>query len=162
MLSQSFEDLKNKTSQSSSLGGVDFLTNFDDLTDIKRSEKEKRKIYESIHFEDLYQDLSDPKIKAAILMAPSYGQLFSLESINKIKIPTLLIIPENDRDLIAPIQDFAKRFANDKTILQILPGKVGHFIFLPVYSEQEKKIYTKISLRRITGLRHIPYWHISL
>lgn len=143
IFAQSFEDLKNKTAKDSPFGGIDILKNFDDLKNFKRTEKEKKEILTSINFKNIYQDLSEPKIKAAILMAPSYGQLFTQESINQIKIPSFVITPENDRDTIAPIQDHAKRFANDKAILQILLGKVGHFIFLPVYYEQEKKYIPK-------------------
>ena len=72
----------------------------------------------------------DPRIKAYFLMAPSFGFLFDEAGLRKIKKPVFIVSGEEDE--VVKIHENAEHYAKyiPNASLWIIPGKVGHYVFL--------------------------------
>lgn len=82
----------------------------------------------------------DPRISAAMVMAPALGWLFAESSLEQIDIPILIVAPE--KDAIVPTEKNAMRFAKvaSKVSLHILSGDATHYVFLNQASVMGKRI----------------------
>ncbi len=87
-------------------------------------------IIEKIDFSKAKTSYEDKRIKAEFLMAPAYGVAFSKEGLSNIDIPIMIVSGQGDK--IVPVKDNAKFFADHikSSAIKILPGRVGHYIFL--------------------------------
>jgi predicted dienelactone hydrolase len=72
----------------------------------------------------------DPRIKRVFAIAPAMGGGFTKAGLSEVRIPVFIVVGEEDR--VAPPLTNAQRYAQlIKTAnLKILPGHVGHYIFL--------------------------------
>lgn len=99
-------------------------------------------LMDSIDFCEGKKTYFDPMIKAAFLMAPAYGFVFDEGGLSHIKTP--LYIVSGARDEMVPVVENAQYFAKwiSTSVLNIIPGKVGHYIFLGEPSAIGKKLLT--------------------
>lgn len=81
----------------------------------------------------------DPRIKAAIALAPALGAAFTQESLNNIQIPMYFIAGEMDR--IAPAQTNAQHLTQSipNAQFKIAHAKAGHYIFLNSCTEHGRQ-----------------------
>ena len=88
------------------------------------------------HAGDSYRD---PRIRAVFAMAPALGPAFTPGSLEKISIPVEIVA--GDRDENVPIESSAKFFAAHipGAKLTILPGGVGHYVFLDTCTAAAKQ-----------------------
>lgn len=98
---------------------------------------------DSINFSTVKQSFQDPNIKAVFLMAPTYGFAFDQNSLQDVRIPFLIVAGESDT--VAPSKDNAAYLSQwiPKSSLEILPGKVGHYVFLNLPSDLGLKALPK-------------------
>ncbi len=87
-------------------------------------------LVDTMNFEKAKHSYRDPRISAAVVMAPALGWVFDEQSLKNIDIPIFIIAPEND--LVVPTEMNAKVFAKKiaKATLKILPGEATHYVFL--------------------------------
>lgn len=76
------------------------------------------------------QDWTDPRIKAAFLMAPAWGWIFDKQGLQHIHIPTYIVAPEVDG--VLNTQNNAAYFAKHipHAFYQVILGPAKHYIFL--------------------------------
>lgn len=88
------------------------------------------------HSGDSYRD---PRVRAVFAIAPVFAEGFAEMDVADIKIPVELVVGAGDK--VAPPATNAERFASliHGARLTVIPGKVGHYDFVPVCSEQGKK-----------------------
>lgn len=93
----------------------------------------------NIDFDAAKKTFSDARIKAFFLMAPSFGFLFEEAGLKQIKKP--VFIASGSEDEIVNIHENAEHYAKYilKSILWLIPGKAGHFVFLSEPTELGKK-----------------------
>ena len=87
-------------------------------------------LLDQIDFTQAFGSFKDPRIRAALVMAPALGWLFSEESLQAIEIPVFIVAPE--KDPIVPAEKNAIIFANQitRSSLKMLRGDADHYIFL--------------------------------
>lgn len=71
----------------------------------------------------------DPLIKAAFLMAPAYARAFDPESLQNISTPVYIITGAGDTIVLKENAEYLAKWI-PLCQLKILPGKVGHYVFL--------------------------------
>ena len=100
-------------------------------------------IIEEIDFSPAKNTFYDSRIKAAFLMAPGYGSSFDKTGLENIKIPVYVITGEGD-EVVGAVSN-AVHYAQNITAaaLKILPGKVGHYVFLNLPTEMGKKFINR-------------------
>ena len=88
------------------------------------------------HASDSYRD---PRIRAVFAMAPALGPAFTSASLEKITIPVEIVAGSNDTNV--PIESSARYFAAHipSAKLTILPGGVGHYVFLDTCANAGRK-----------------------
>jgi predicted dienelactone hydrolase len=88
------------------------------------------------HASDSYRD---PRIRAVFAIAPALGPAFTPASLEAIPIPVEIVA--GDRDDIVPIASSAQYFAAHipGSKLIILPGGVGHYVFLDSCTDAGRK-----------------------
>jgi predicted dienelactone hydrolase len=96
-------------------------------------------VINNIDFNQVTKSYQDPLIKAVFLMAPAWGKAFDKTGLQHIHLPIQIVAGEGDK--MVPIKDNAHYFAHwiPNNILTILPGKVGHFVFLNEATKIGKK-----------------------
>lgn len=69
----------------------------------------------------------DMRIKAVFALAPAVGYGFPKKGLSDINVPVKIVA--GDKDLIAPVENNAKRYAKfiKNVSLNILPGELGHY-----------------------------------
>ena len=84
----------------------------------------------------MMQSWKDTRIKAAFLMAPAWAWIFDKDSLQKITIPTYIVAPNADNVLVT--QNNAGFFSKNipKSLYQIIPGKVSHYVFISIPKEK--------------------------
>ena len=84
------------------------------------------------------QNWKDERIKAAFLMAPAWAWIFEKNSLIKMTIPTYIVAPEADKVLVTPNNAgfFSKNIPG--SVYQMIPGQVGHYIFISIPKEKDK------------------------
>ena len=87
---------------------------------------------------NIMQSWKDMRIKAAFLMAPSWAWIFDKDSLQKITIPTYIVASNADNVLVT--QSNAGFFSKNipKSLYQIIPGKVSHYVFISIPKEKNK------------------------
>lgn len=107
---------------------------------IELDEGSSETIIKNIDFTKAKKSYEDKRIKAEFLMAPSYGFAFSPEGLSSIDIPIMIVGAESDS--IAPAKHNAQFYADNikSSAIKILPGKVGHYVFLNTAGQGGKKI----------------------
>ncbi len=100
---------------------------------------DNQNLIDSIDFTLATQSYYDPIIKAVFLMSPAFGFAFDKAGLESIKTPTYIVSGENDE--MVPNKENAEYFAQSipKATLSLLPGKVGHYVFLNESTELGKK-----------------------
>jgi predicted dienelactone hydrolase len=85
------------------------------------------------HASDSYRD---PRVRAVFAIAPALGPAFRPASLARITIPVEIVAGANDTNV--PIASSAQYFASNipKAKLTILPGGVGHYVFLDTCTER--------------------------
>jgi predicted dienelactone hydrolase len=98
---------------------------------------------DSIDYSPAKASYYEPRIKSAFLMAPAYGFAFDFKGLQSIRTPVSIVAGEADS--VVPVNENAKHFAKEipGCKLNILKGKVGHFVFLNEPSETGKKVLQK-------------------
>ena len=93
----------------------------------------------TLNKEKMAQDWRDVRVKAAFIMAPSWGWIFDEKSLGKISIPTYIIASTADHILITRnnAQFFARHIP--RSVYQEIPGKANHCIFISALNEKQKK-----------------------
>jgi predicted dienelactone hydrolase len=88
------------------------------------------------HASDSYRD---PRVRAVFAMAPGPGPAFRPASLQKIAIPVMIVAGEEDKNV--PLESGARYlYANiPGAKLTILPGNVGHYVFLDTCTEIGRK-----------------------
>lgn len=88
------------------------------------------------HAGDVYRD---SRVRAVFAMAPALGPAFRPISLQKIAIPVMIVAGERDTNV--PIESGAKYLAANipGAKLTILPGNVGHYVFLDTCTEAGRK-----------------------
>jgi predicted dienelactone hydrolase len=88
------------------------------------------------HASDSYRD---PRVRAVFAIAPALGPAFRSASLEKISIPVAIVAGEADASV--PIGSSAKYFAANipGAKLTILPGNVGHYVFLDSCTDAGRK-----------------------
>lgn len=96
----------------------------------------------NIDFHEGKKSYFDPMIKAVFLMAPACGFIFDETGLSTIKTPTYIISGAEDK--VVSVKENAQYFSKNitKSTLNILPGKVGHYVFLGMPSPLGKKLLT--------------------
>jgi predicted dienelactone hydrolase len=81
----------------------------------------------------------DARVRAVFAMAPALGPAFTAASLDKISIPVEIAAGANDQNV--PIESSAKYFAAHipGAKLVILPGGVGHYVFMDTCTDQARK-----------------------
>ncbi|MBM3191114.1 MAG: hypothetical protein FJZ63_00475 [Chlamydiae bacterium] len=92
----------------------------------------------SLDKKQMVQNRKDNRIRAAFLMAPAWAWIFDKKSLQKISTPTYIVASSADNVLITPNNAgfFSKN--TPASIYQVIPGKVGHYIFVAMPREQDK------------------------
>lgn len=114
----------------------------------------------------------DPLIKAEFLMAPSDSFIFDEASLKNISIPIYLVAGQID--MVVPIAN-SKYLAQwiPKSKLKILPGKIGHFVFvneispagqkfLPSYITKGDRYFDKKQLHEEISQEAIQFFNTNL
>ena len=88
----------------------------------------------------------DKRVKAAFAIAPALGYAFADADVKQIKIPVQIVVGEGDQS--SPPQTtavlFNQKIKNSK--LTILPGEVGHYVFLSECDTTDKETLPQICL----------------
>lgn len=84
------------------------------------------------------KDWTDPRVKAAFIMAPTWAWLFDEEHLRKVSIPTYLIAAAADTVVVTKNNAgyFAKNIPN--AIFQEIPGKADHYIFISALNDKQQ------------------------
>ncbi len=92
--------------------------------------EEEPSITDNINFDVAKKSFFDPRIKAYFLMAPSFGFIFDEAGLKQIKKPVFIV--SGSEDEVVNIHENAEYYAKyiPKHTLWIIPGKVGHYVFL--------------------------------
>lgn len=100
---------------------------------------ENSSLIRNINFDAAKASFFDPRIKAYFLMAPSFGFIFDKADLKHINKPVFIVSGEEDE--VVPIHENAEYYAKyiPNSTLWIIPGKVGHFIFLSEPSKLGRK-----------------------
>jgi predicted dienelactone hydrolase len=86
------------------------------------------------------QSRRDPRVRAVFAIAPALGPAFRAESLARIAVPVEIVAGAAD-DSVPPASSaayFARHIPRAK--LTILPGNVGHYVFLDVCTEHGRKV----------------------
>ncbi len=96
-----------------------------DLADIASSD-----ILDKIDYSPVRHSYHDKRISAMVVMAPALGWIFEEKSLEKIRIPIMIIAPEKDE--VVPFEHNAKIFAKNisRASLRMLSGEANHYVFL--------------------------------
>jgi predicted dienelactone hydrolase len=88
------------------------------------------------HASDSYRD---PRVRAVFALAPALGPAFTPESLERTTIPVEIVAGASDQNV--PIGSSAKYFAAHipGAKLTILPGSVGHYVFLGTCTQAGRK-----------------------
>lgn len=94
---------------------------------------------DSIDYSTAKKSYHDPRVKAAVLLAPAYGKSFDDQGLQEIKIPILIIAGAEDE--VVNVDKNAKRYSEaiKGVKSKILQGKVGHYVFLNIPTEMGSK-----------------------
>jgi predicted dienelactone hydrolase len=89
------------------------------------------------HDSDSYRD---PRVRAVFAIAPALGPAFPSDGLKRISVPVAIVAGEKDENV--PIASSAKYFAASipNAKLTILPGAVGHYVFLDTCTDDGKKV----------------------
>lgn len=95
-------------------------------------------IIEAIDFEKAGKTYEDKRVKAAFLMAPSYGKAFDAAGLSPIEIPMTIVTTAEDQ--VTPFSENAKFYVENikSAALKVLPGKAGHYVYLNATGEGGK------------------------
>ncbi len=87
-------------------------------------------ILDKIDYTPAHYSYHDKRISAMVVLAPALGWIFEEKSLEKIRIPVMIIAPEKDD--VVPIEHNAKVFAKKiaRANLQVLAGDANHYVFL--------------------------------
>ena len=98
------------------------------------------------HSGDSYRD---PRVRAVFAIAPVFGSGFAEKDVSGIRIPIEIV--DGAGDTVAPPATNAERYAAliHGSRLVIIPGKVGHYDFVPVCSESGKKMAPQMGMGRL-------------
>lgn len=98
------------------------------------------------HSGDSYRD---PRVRAVFAIAPVFGGGFAEKDVGDIHIPIEIV--DGAGDTVAPPATNAQRYASliHGARLTILPGKVGHYDFVPVCTDAGKKMAPQMHMERL-------------
>jgi predicted dienelactone hydrolase len=98
------------------------------------------------HSGDSYRD---PRIRAVFALAPVFGEGFAAKDVADIHIPVEIVVGAGDK--VAPPATNAERFASliHGARLVVIPGKVGHYDFVPSCTAEGKKMAARINIERL-------------
>jgi predicted dienelactone hydrolase len=84
--------------------------------------------------------LHDQRIKCVVALSPAIGQGFDKKGLSGIRIPVFIVGAEND--VIAPLKTNAAHYAQNirGSKVTILPGQVGHYVFLNECTDFGKEV----------------------
>lgn len=93
----------------------------------------------SLNKEMMTKNWYDPRIKAAFIMAPSWGWIFDEKNLRNISISTYIIASSADNVLVT--QNNAGFFARNipKSIYQEISGKASHYVFISALNEKQQQ-----------------------
>lgn len=93
----------------------------------------------SLNKELMSKNWRDPRIKAAFVMAPSWGWIFDEKNLREISIPIYLIASSADDVLVT--QSNAGFFARNipKSTYQEISGKANHYVFISALNEKQRQ-----------------------
>lgn len=119
----------------------EFPTLFEDFDKLSKTDAEFQASLR--HASDLRRDT---RIRAVFAIAPALGPAFRPASLGKIAIPVDIVAGAGDTNV--PITSSAKYFAANipGAKLTILPGNVGHYVFLDTCTEMGRKTLTLLCL----------------
>jgi predicted dienelactone hydrolase len=98
------------------------------------------------HSGDSYRE---PRVRAVFALAPVFGSGFAAKDVADIHIPVEIVV--GAADTVAPPATNAERFATliPGARLVEIPGKVGHYDFVPSCTEEGKKMAAQMSIERL-------------
>lgn len=96
-------------------------------------------LVEQIDFTDAYQDFSEPRIKAIVLLSPA-AFVFDADSLKQVKVPVAMVATEDDE--VLPHKEHAYQIITHLVPekLKLLKNKISHYAFLNRVSERGKKL----------------------
>lgn len=100
----------------------------------------KPEMLDTLPFHYAKSSYYDDRIKAAIILSPTFGKAFDRDGLRDIKIPVLVIASEGDS--LAPVNDNANFFGRwiQRSVLKVLPGRADHYVFLNLPSLTGKQM----------------------
>lgn len=98
------------------------------------------------HSGDSYRE---PRVRAVFALAPVFGSGFAAKDVADIHIPIEIVVGASDT--VAPPATNAKRYATliPGAKLVEIPGKVGHYDFVPPCTEEGKKMAAQMNIERL-------------
>ncbi len=89
-----------------------------------------REAAKTLDHSKMTQNWRDPRIKAALLLAPGWGWIFDKNDLNKVSIPVHIVAPQNDGVLVT--ENNARHFARSipQAKYRVIQGKANHRIFI--------------------------------
>jgi predicted dienelactone hydrolase len=98
------------------------------------------------HSGDSYRD---PRIRAVFAMAPVFAMGFAAKDVADIHIPVEIVVGAADK--VAPPATNGERYASliHGARLVVIPGKVGHYDFVPTCTAEAKKMAAQMNIERL-------------
>lgn len=112
-------------------------------------------------YDKVKDKLHDPRIKCIVALSPAVGQGFDKKGLAGIGIPVLIIGAEND--VIAPPKTNALHYAQNiqGAKVEILPGLVGHYVFLNECTDFGREVASFICTDDVTVNREAIHREVS-
>jgi len=113
----------------------------------ERLEKTDPVVQEALkHSGDSYRD---PRIRAVFALAPVFGSGFAARDVADIHIPVEIVV--GAADTVAPPATNAERYATliSGARMVEIPGRVGHYDFVPNCTEEGKKMAAQMNIERL-------------